>query len=55
MFGSGNAAFGGTFLADFGSEGDNPGPMLFYVPTGANDPLITGDPAFLADLSYNFV
>jgi len=50
VFGSGNAAFGGTFLADFGSEGDNPGPMLFYVPTGANDPLITGDPAFLADL-----
>lgn len=51
VFGSGGApTFGGTFLADFGSEGDNPGPMLFYVPTGANDPLITGDPAFLADL-----
>ena len=50
VFGSANASFGGTFLADFGSEGDNPGPMLFYVPTGANDPLITGDPAFLADL-----
>jgi len=50
VLGSGNAAFGGTFLADFGSEGDNPGPMLFYVPTGASDPLIQGDPAFLADL-----
>ena len=50
VLGSGNSAFGGTFLADFGSEGDNPGPMLFYVPTGANDPLVTGDPAFLADL-----
>ena len=24
--------------------------MLFYVPTGASDPLIQGDPAFLADL-----
>ena len=30
-----------TFLADFGSEGDNPGPMLFYVPTGTSDPLIS--------------
>lgn len=50
VLGSGNAAFGGTFLADFGSEGDNPGPMLFYVPTGASDPLVTGDAAFLADL-----
>jgi len=52
VFGSGNAAFGGTFLADFGSEGDNPGPMLFYVPTGTNDPLISPltDAAFLADL-----
>jgi hypothetical protein len=50
VLGSGNAAFGGTFLADFGSEGDNPGPMLFYVPTGPTDPLIQGDPAFLADL-----
>ena len=50
VFGSGNAAFGGNFLADFGSEGDNPGPMLFYVPTGVGDPLVTGDPAFLADL-----
>lgn len=51
VFGSGGTAtFGGTFLADYGSEGDNPGPMLFYVPTSASDPLITGDPAFLADL-----
>jgi hypothetical protein len=52
VFGSGNAAFGGTFLADFGSEGDNPGPMLFYVPDGTNDPLISPltDAAFLADL-----
>lgn len=50
VFGSVNAAFGGNFLADFGSEGDNPGPMLFYVPTGTSDPLVTGDAAFLADL-----
>ena len=52
VFGSDNAAFGGTFLADFGSEGDNPGPMLMYVPTGVNDPLIspTTDQAYLADL-----
>jgi len=50
VFGSSNASFGGNFLADFGSEGDNPGPMLFYVPTGISDPLVTGDAAFLADL-----
>jgi len=51
VFGSNGAGtFGGTFLADFGSEGDNPGSQLFYVPTGTNDPIITGDPAFLADL-----
>jgi hypothetical protein len=52
VFGSGNAAFGGTFLADFGSEGDNPGPMLFYVPTGTSDPLISPltDAGFLSDL-----
>jgi hypothetical protein len=44
--------FGGTFLADYGSEGDNPGTMLFYVPTGVTDPLIspTTDAAFMADL-----
>ena len=52
VFGSNGApTFGGTFLADFGSEGDNPGAQLFYVPTGADDPLITGDPGFLADLN----
>jgi hypothetical protein len=51
VFGSGGVpTFGGQFLADFGSEGDNPGPMLMYVPTGVNDPLITGDAGFLADL-----
>ena len=51
VFGSGGIpTFGGTFLADFGSEGDNPGAQLFYVPTGVNDPIITGDPGFLADL-----
>ncbi len=50
VFGSGPAAFGGTFLADFGSEGDNPGGQLFYVPTGVNDPIVTGDPGFLANL-----
>jgi hypothetical protein len=53
VFGSGGApTFGGTFLADFGSEGDNPGPMLFYVPTGTSDPLISPltDAAFLSDL-----
>jgi outer membrane receptor for ferrienterochelin and colicin len=49
-FGSADAAFGGTFLADFGSEGDNPGSHLFYVPTGTSDPLVTGDATFLANL-----
>ena len=49
-FGSADAAFGGTFLADFGSEGDNPGSHLFYVPTGASDPLVTGDATFLSNL-----
>ena len=52
VFGSqGIPTFGGTFLADFGSEGDNPGPQLFYVPTGVDDPIVTGDPGFLADLN----
>ncbi len=52
VFGSGGApTFGGTFLADFGSEGDNPGPQLFYVPSGAGDPIVTGDAGFLADLN----
>jgi hypothetical protein len=51
VFGSNNTpTFGGNFLADFGSEGDNPGSQLFYVPTGVSDPIITGDPDFLADL-----
>ena len=51
VFGSGGVpTFGGNFLADYGSEGDNPGAQLFYVPTGAGDPLITGDAGFLADL-----
>ncbi len=50
-FGSGDAAFGGTFLADFGSEGDNPGSHLFYVPTGLSDPIVTGDATFLANLN----
>jgi len=51
VMGNVGTAFGGTFLADFGSEGDNPGSQLFYVPTGANDPLVSGDAAFLADLN----
>ncbi|MDH3589733.1 MAG: hypothetical protein OEQ74_10045, partial [Gammaproteobacteria bacterium] len=51
VFGSGDAAFGGTFLADFGSEGDNPGSHLFYVPTGMSDPLVTGDMDFLSDVN----
>ncbi|NNF51428.1 MAG: TonB-dependent receptor [Gammaproteobacteria bacterium] len=52
VFGSQNIpTFGGTFLSDFGSEADNPGPQLFYVPTGTGDPIITGDPDFLADLN----
>lgn len=50
VFGSADAAFGGTYLADFGSEGDNPGSQLFYVPTGTSDPIVTGDATFLANL-----
>ena len=51
VFGSGGVpTYGGHFLADFGSEADNPGSQLFYVPTGLNDPIIAGDPAFLANL-----
>ncbi len=50
-FGSVDAAFGGTFLADFGSEGDNPGSHLFYVPTGTSDPIVTGDATFLSNLN----
>ena len=52
VFGSDNGpVFGGHLFADFGSEGDNPGSQLFYVPTGVNDPIVTGDPGFLADLN----
>ncbi len=52
VFGSnGLPTFGGNFLADFGSEGDTPGTHLMYVPTGAADPIVTGDPAFLNDLN----
>ena len=51
VFGSnGTPTFGGNFLADFGSEGDNPGSQLLYVPTGPTDSIISGDPGFLADL-----
>ena len=46
---NGTGAFGGNFLADFASP-DNPGPNLFYVPTGLSDPIVTGDAAFLAGL-----
>lgn len=47
----GTTAFGGTFLADFGSEADNPGSQLFYVPTGVNDPIVTGESGFLQNLN----
>ncbi|MEM1173885.1 MAG: TonB-dependent receptor [Pseudomonadota bacterium] len=51
VFGSnGVPTFGGNFLADFGSEGDNIGNQLFYVPSGISDPIVTGDVQFLADL-----
>ncbi len=51
VFGTnGVCAFGGLALADCGAETDIAGSQLFYVPTGPSDPLITGDPAFLADL-----
>ena len=50
-FGSIDETFGGTFLADYGSEGDNPGSHLFYVPTGTSDPIVTGDATFLANLN----
>ncbi len=52
VMGNVGMAFGGTSLADFGSEGDNPGSQLFYVPTGMNDPLVTGDGKFLSDLHH---
>jgi hypothetical protein len=51
VFGSQNIpTFGGSLFADFGSETETPGTQLFYVPTGLSDPIITGDPDFLADL-----
>ena len=51
VFGSnGVCTFGGSGLADCGAETDIAGSQLFYVPTGPGDPLISGDPAFLADL-----
>ncbi|MBT8090712.1 MAG: TonB-dependent receptor [Gammaproteobacteria bacterium] len=51
VFGSnGVCTFGGSGLADCGAETDIAGSQLFYVPTGPSDPLISGDPAFLADL-----
>lgn len=40
-------AFGGTFLADF----DNLDSQLLYVPSGLNDPLVTGDADTLAALN----
>jgi hypothetical protein len=54
VMGNVGGTFGGTFLADFGSEGDNPGSQLFYVPTGINDPIVTGDSGFLQELD-NFI
>lgn len=51
VFGTnGVCTFGGLALADCGAESDITGSQLFYVPTGPTDPIITGDPAFLADL-----
>lgn len=46
---NGTGAFGGNFLADVASP-DNPGPNLFYVPTGTADAIVTGDAGFLAGL-----
>ncbi|PCI31934.1 MAG: hypothetical protein COB54_08645 [Alphaproteobacteria bacterium] len=45
----GDNVFGGNFLADFASP-DNPGPNLFYVPSGLTDSIVTGDAGFLASL-----
>jgi hypothetical protein len=51
VFGSaGSQTFGGSTGAEFFFESDNIGSQLFYVPTGTNDPIITGDPDFLDDL-----
>jgi len=41
--------FGGNNLSD-ASTTDNPGPNLFYVPSGLDDPIITGDAGFLSSL-----
>jgi hypothetical protein len=51
VFGSnGICTFGGSALSDCGAETDIAGNQLFYVPTDASDPNISGDAAFLADL-----
>jgi len=51
VFGSnGICTFGGSALSDCGAETDIVGNQLFYVPTDASDPNISGDAAFLADL-----
>ena len=49
--GPNNCTFGGSALADCGAEADIAGSQLFYVPKGATDPIITGDPGFIADLN----
>ncbi len=46
---NGTGAFGGAILSDFAAP-DNPGPNLFYVPSGLNDPIVTGDASFLSSL-----
>ena len=46
---NGTGAFGGSVLAD-GASPDNPGPNLFYVPTGLSDSIVTGDASFLSAL-----
>lgn len=46
---NGTGAFGGAILSDFAAP-DNPGPNLFYVPTGISDPIVTGDAGFLSSL-----
>ena len=51
VFGSnGLPTFGGYGFGDWGSEGDLAGNQLFYVPTDPDDPFISGDAGFLADL-----
>ncbi len=46
---NGTGAFGGAVLSDFAAP-DNPGPNLFYVPDGLNDPLVSGEASFLNSL-----